>query len=65
VPVNQPPSGTQPLFREYESAVDEFLRAGGHIPVVIRSPRNLVNQFQAAFGGSLTYAGRARIEEAA
>lgn len=63
--VKKPPGGAEPLFAAYESAVDEFLRAGGHTAKVIRSPPDLLHHYKTEFGGLLTYAGGVRIEEAA
>lgn len=64
MPVRKP-NDLQPVLPEYESAVDAFLRAGGHTPLIIRSPRDLLNQYRQAFGALLPYCGGVRIEEAA
>ena len=63
MPVNEP-TGVQPIFPEFESAVDAFLRAGGHTPLVIRSPLPLLYRYRQAFGAPLPYCGGVRIEEA-
>jgi hypothetical protein len=55
---------SEPLFEAYESAVDSFLRAGGHTASVIRSPRGLLQDYIALFPGSSKYALSVRIEEA-
>ena len=55
----------EPLFAQYEAAVDAFLRAGGHTPSVIRSPPALLKQYRLEFEGSSEYAHGVRIEEAA
>jgi hypothetical protein len=54
----------EPLFAQYEDAVDSFLRAGGHTPSVIRSPPGLLKQYRSQFAESLKYAAGVRIEEA-
>ncbi len=55
---------SEPLFPEYEAAVESFLRAGGHTPSVIRSPPGLLNRYKSAFAGSANYGTGVRIEEA-
>jgi hypothetical protein len=55
---------SEPFFEPYESAVDSFLRAGGHTPSVIRSPPSLLKQYRSQFAGSSKYALRVGIEEA-
>ena len=52
---------SEPFFREYEAAVESFLRNGGHTPSIIRSPRKLLDQFRAAFPHETEYLG-ARFE---
>jgi hypothetical protein len=64
VQVKNPPGDAPPFFDAYESAVDAFLRAGGHTATLIRSPRALIKEYKAHFG-ELPYAGTARIQEAA
>lgn len=59
------PGEPSPLFAPYESAVDKFLRAGGHTAKVIRSPTDLFRKYKVAFGGLPTYAGGALVEQAA
>jgi hypothetical protein len=54
---------SEPLFPEYEAAVDSFLHAGGHIPSVIHSPRSLINKYRSQFPGSLEYARGVQIKE--
>lgn len=55
---------SEPLFPQYEDAVDSFLRAGGHNPSVILSPPSLAKRYKSQFAGSMTYTGGVRIEEA-
>jgi hypothetical protein len=55
---------SEPLFSEYEAAVDSFLRAGGHTPSVIRSPRALLEKYRSQFAGSTSYGAGVRIGEA-
>jgi hypothetical protein len=40
-----------PIFGPFEAAVDNFLRAGGHKPTAIRSPREVMKAFKASFPG--------------
>jgi hypothetical protein len=54
---------SEPFFAQYEAAVDEFLRNGGHTPSIIRSPPALLKQYRSHFAG-LPYAGDVRIVEA-
>lgn len=56
--------GAEPLYFPFERAVDEFLRAGGHVPSTIRSPRDLLRDYRAGFPGLPTYSGDASVEEA-
>ena len=51
----------EPLFAQYEAAVDSFLRAGGHTPSLIRSPAGLLEQYRSQFAGSTNYGAAVRI----
>jgi hypothetical protein len=53
-----------PLFPEYEAAVDSFLHAGGHTPSVIHSPPGLLKQYRSQFAGSTNYGAGVQLVEA-
>jgi hypothetical protein len=54
----------EPLFAEYEDAVDAFLHAGGHTPSLILSPSRALRQFRDRYPDLATYTNGVPIEEA-